>query len=67
MSEVKKIEKPQGVLSRYLAGGEWKNKQITKQGKGKSEPSKMPKIYIAIPPIGGWKGGHPKDNGCKKA
>lgn len=62
-----KVDRPSGVLTRYLAGGEWKNKIIAKLGKSKSEKCKMPKIYTAYPPPEGWPGGLPERNGCKNA
>jgi hypothetical protein len=58
---------PKDVKSRYLAGGMWKTRIFAKLGKGKSEKCKRPRIYVAIPPLSGWPGGHPKDNGCKHA
>lgn len=53
------------LLPRYMWMGNWKNKVVAKKTKGKSESTKRPKIYLAIPPIGGWLGGRPEDNGLK--
>ena len=65
--KTKQMEKPKGVLSRYLAGGTWKSRIIAKMGKGRSEKCKSPRIYQVVAPVGGWPGGHPNQNGCKHA
>lgn len=53
------------VKRKYLVGGMYKRRLIEKQGKGRSESSKMPRIYVAIPPPDGWPGGLPEKNGLR--
>lgn len=53
------------LLPRYMWMGNWKTKINEKKSRGKSERTKRPKIYIAIPPVTGWLGGRPEDNGLR--
>ncbi len=53
------------VKRKYLVGGVYKRHLIEKQGKGKSEKTKLGRTYIAIPPETGWTGGIPEKNGWK--
>ncbi len=46
--------------------GSWKTKQNAKKNTGKSEPTKKAHIYYAYPPVGGWPGGRPEDNGYRR-
>ena len=45
--------------------GSWKLKKLSKKNKGKSEPTKKARIYYAYPPVTGWPGGRPEDNGYR--
>lgn len=49
----------------YLVGGVWKRHIFEKQGKGRSERTKLGRMYTAIPPEAGWPGGAPEKNGWK--
>jgi hypothetical protein len=53
------------VKSKYLVGGVWKRHIIEKKDKGRSERTKLGRVYIAIPPPEGWPGGLPEKNGYK--
>jgi hypothetical protein len=53
------------VLRKYLVGGYYRRHKIEKEGKGKSEKTKLGRVYIAIPPPEGWPGGLPEKNGWK--
>lgn len=45
--------------------GRWRIKKMTKGLRASRTKSKRAKIYIAIPPKDGWKGGDPSNNGYK--
>lgn len=45
--------------------GNWKSKIIRKKGKASRTASTPARLYVATPPIGGWKGGHPAENGLR--
>jgi hypothetical protein len=53
------------VNRRYMVGGVWHRRVIDKQGKGRSERTKLGRLYVAIPPAAGWPGGQPSDNGWR--
>ena len=53
------------ILRRHLAGGVWCRHKIDKLGKGRSERTKLGRMYTAYPPPEGWPGGHPDKNGWK--
>ena len=59
------INRATDLLPRYMWMGNWKTKVESKRVKGKSESTKRPKIYVAIPPASGWPGGRPEDNGLR--
>lgn len=46
--------------------GNWKKKKLIKGIRASRTRSDKAKIYYAIPPVSGWKGGVPNDNGSKK-
>lgn len=48
-----------------LGMGDWKARIIRKKGKASRTASTPARLYIAIPPIEGWRGGHPSDNGLR--
>lgn len=53
------------VKKRYLAGGAWRAKITAKKGKASRTTSKPGRLYMAYPPVEGWKGGLPEHNGWK--
>lgn len=55
----------QDILRKHLAGGVWHRRKINKQGKGRSERTKLGRMYTAKPPEAGWPGGHPEQNGYR--
>lgn len=55
------------VIPRYQAMGSWKVRKIEKAGRGRSEKTKVGRVYLAIPPVEGWLGGDPVKNGYKPA
>ena len=61
------LNRAKDILPKYMQMGSWKAKLIKKLGRASRTGSKRPTIYTAVPPVGGWTGGHPKDNGCKGA
>lgn len=65
MAKRKDPEVGQDVQRKYLQGGVYKRNIIEKQGKGRSERTKLSSSYVAVPPPEGWPGGHPEDNGYR--
>lgn len=59
------IEVGKDIKRKYLVGGTWKSKKIAKQGKASRTTSKPARLYIAVPPVTGWPGGLPENNGWK--
>ena len=59
------LERARDLLPKYMWMGNWCSKKIEKGTRGKSERTKRPKIYVAIPPKTGWIGGRPEDNGLR--
>lgn len=53
------------ILPRYLVGGVYKRRKLDKAGKGRSERTKLSRTYVALPPVSGWPGGLPENNGYK--
>jgi hypothetical protein len=49
----------------YLTGGLWNRRRLDKEGKGRSSPCKLARVYIAKPPATGWPGGMPEQNGYR--
>jgi hypothetical protein len=43
--------------------GNWKLKQLLKQGKASRTRSSPAKLFLVLPPPGGWEGGLPTNNG----
>lgn len=43
--------------------GNWKSKKLRKQGKRSFTKSNPAKLYVLLPPPGGWVGGRESDNG----
>lgn len=50
---------------KYFGMGTWKTRIIKKMHKNKNESSSRGRSYIANPPVDGWKGGMPEQNGWK--
>lgn len=53
------------VLPRYTAMATWKSRKLAKKLRGSRTRSTVGKVYIAVPPADGWKGGLPEQNGWK--
>lgn len=53
------------IKAKYMSMGDWKSKSISKKSRGSQTASKKCRTYVAIPPIGGWLGGRPEDNGFR--
>ena len=53
------------VLRKHLVGGVYRRHILEKEGKGKSEKTKLGRTYVAYPPPEGWPGGFPEKNGWK--
>lgn len=56
---------PQDVKPKHLVGGMWRAKQIAHKGKASRTRSSPARLYFAIPPEGGWKGGMEVENGWR--
>jgi len=52
-------------LSKGKRMGTWKLRKLTKGLRASRTRSSKGKFYVAYPPLEGWKGGHPSDNGYK--
>jgi hypothetical protein len=62
----KKIAPCGTTVARYRAGSQWAAAHINKLTKGGAGKKKAKsKKRIAKPPVTGWRGGDPKDNGAK--
>lgn len=53
------------ILKKYLVGGVRNRHKLLKEGRGRSESTKLSRIYVAIPPPSGWPGGAPEQNGYR--
>lgn len=46
--------------------GTWKMRKLKKGQRASRTFAKLARVYLAIPPITGWVGGRPEDNGFKR-
>lgn len=53
------------VKSRYKVMGTWCARKLEKGARGRTERTKLGRVYTAIPPAEGWPGGEPVRNGWK--
>lgn len=59
------INRAKDILAKHMLMGNWKSAIIKKGQRASRTSSQRGRMYIAVPPIGGWLGGHPETNGLR--
>lgn len=59
------INRANDLLPRYMGMGNWKAAVLKKLGRASRTGSKRGRLYVAVPPEGGWTGGTPENNGLR--